>query len=239
MNPANLEHSNLQNLKPSELDLFRKGEIYARKFMKGYITASLLYFSWDLMTSYNVFSFALQALLFVTYCYRTSLDRNGSILILVFLLIPIFTIFHMRHSFITALLMALMSAVLSIFIKPLYAFQRQFLYKFIVDLAVAFGMRPYVPTYSVRSTVTDKLFVLSTVGCEIWYSVFSSRHNSIDDVLCVIAYVIHIWAFYLELFTVDYFYLLLSLTVSWIVLKSMTFPRRHNLLSMDVDITYV
>lgn len=194
--------------------------------MSRYFTAILLYCFWNILSSYDKISFCHHALIYTTNCYRLTRDKKGSILLLALLIVPIMTIFHQRESRTMILLSTFLSTYLSMYFEPFFEFQQNMLLKSFADLAVACS----TPTTDINSRFTDLVYMFVSVGYEIWQYMHSNIRYSIDDMLLIPIGVGHIVFFYFEYFTWTYFSIILSLTLSWMFLKSLRFPRKKRLL---------
>lgn len=217
--------------RPNRLDartleeLYRNGERIANGFFRRYFTAMFLYCFLNNLGTYDKISFCHIALIYTTFCYRFTLDRNGSMLLFTLLIVPIMTVFHEKESLRMVILSTFIATYLSMYLEIFYEFQQNMLIKSLVDLIIASSMRIYVPTYDINSYVTDLVFVFLIVGYGVWATLKSNLHNTADDILLILICLGHIASFYLEYFTFGYFSTILSLTVAWVFLKSRRFPR--------------
>lgn len=110
----------------------------------------------------------------------------------------------------------------SMYIRPFYIFQDRNMWKCFLDFLLSLLLRQYIPTYVVNSSLTDLLLVF-IMGFEIFRFAYSNNQNGIEDILLIIIVMGHMYAFCLEYFTFYYFSILLSLTVAWMLLKSLRF----------------
>lgn len=227
----NLEQPNPHNARNTEENEHELNwENFSYGFLERSFIATILYSFWNAYGSYDNIAFYLHALLYTTYCYRWSLDRKGSFLLLAMLSVPIMIVFHIRPYYNLVLLSSTLATGLSMFLMPFYVFQKGMMVKCIADFVLTGFMQGRMFTNVINSHFTDLLSVFVIVGIEIWQSLNSKRHNSIEDILLILIGMGHIYVFCFEYFTLYDLSIILSLTVSWMFLKSLRFQRLKSVL---------
>lgn len=202
-------------------------------FIERSVITTILYSFWNAYRSYDKIAFYLHALLYTTYCYRWSLDRKGCYLLFAMLAVPIMTVFHIKQYYKFVFLSSTLATGLSMFSVTFYVFQQGMMVKCIADFVLTGFTRERIFKNIINSHFTDLLSVFLIVGIEIWQSVNSKRHNSIEDILLILIGVGHIYVFWFEYFIMYYFCIILSLSLCWMFLKSLRFQRIKSVLQYE------
>ena len=194
---------------------------------KAWISTELFLF-WTNALSYDKISFCFHALLYITESFRTSYDRNGSILLLLLLILSILMVFQ-THSFFGSVFLMMMSAV---YFKPIEAFILLNIWKSYWDWMIAYFVCEDCEklTKGITSRFSDFIFIVVFVTSHILRT-YSHPHNTKEDIILVAILIGHIMVFFLRLYTKEYFCVMLTLTLFWMHLKSCKFARIRSLLT--------
>lgn len=199
-------------------------------------STQLIWF-WTCMETTQSMQICLQGLLFVATTYRSSLDKKGSLLLMVLILYNTAVTFRIESFYVTVFLMT----VNALFLKTFAEFHRCMLNKIYIDLIIAYIRSPKTCSFdevlieAKSSTITDILFLATHMGAQIWLSITSASRTSIEDVFLIPVCMSHILAVYFKHFTQAYLGFILALTLLWICKKSQRFSRVQNVFIRGLD----
>lgn len=199
-------------------------------------SAQLIWF-WTCMETTQSMQICLQGLLFVATTYRSSLDKKGSLLLMILILHNTVVTFRIKSFYVTVILMTMNA----LFLKTFSEFHRCMLNKIYVDLIIAYIRSPKTCSFdkvlieAKPSTITDILFLTTHMGAQIWLSITSASRTSIEDLFLIPVCMSHVLAFYFKHFTQAYLGFILALTLLWIYKKSQRFARIQNVFLRGFD----
>lgn len=181
--------------------------------------AILLFFSWTKIETYDKVPVCLHALSYTIAWYNSTLDRDGSILLLASLLVSIITTFYLKSLLLTIFIMT----ILSMFLDPFFDFQGYMLGKTYLDILLALGQCVFTHKFEISSRLTDlltvsKLLILAACVC---LSSSTSFFMDVNQLLLVTIGLAQLIAFRLKMFTEIVYWFVLILTLLWIYLKSL------------------
>lgn len=178
----------------------------------------LLYYCWTCVKSYDAIVFCLHVICYTTTCYRHSLDRDGSILLLALLLINILTTFYLKSLIVTIFLFVISSTVL----KPCFTFIQNMMYKIFADFIIAFVKYLFTYPCDVSSRLTDFSYLATFI---FEHTLLSFPRNGKEDVFLAALSLFQVIVLIFELYAYKYLCFIIFLTVLWIYLKSFKIQR--------------
>lgn len=201
------------------------------------LQAVQLIWLWKCMETTQSMRICLQGLIFVATTYRSSLDKKGSLLLMLLIVLNTVVTFRFKSFYVKVFLMT-MNAIL---LKTFSEFHRCMLNKIYIDLIIS-SIRSIetcsfdkILSEAKSSTITDLLFFATHFGAHIWLSITSASRTSIEDLFLIPVCMSHVLALYFKHFTQAYLGFILALTLLWICKKSQRFDRIQNVFIRGLD----